>query len=71
MRGTVISDRPPGICEWSPEMLSDCGFRLGYGRADGVCRRLRRDNDCVESTVTLAAAELDSLRPVDLKSALR
>lgn len=30
-------------------------------------RRLHRDNDCVELTVTLAAAELDSLRPVVLK----
>ena len=29
--------------------------------------RLHRDNDCVELTVTLAAAELDSLRPVALK----
>src|SRR5690606_21794662 len=28
---------------------------------------LRGGNDCVESTATLAAAELDSLRPAELK----
>ena len=40
------------------------GRDLHTRQAEG---RLHRDNDCVELTVTLAAAELDSLRPVALK----
>lgn len=34
---------------------------------DNIAKGLHGGNDCVESTVTLAAAELDSLRPAELK----